>query len=339
MIGEFAFTPSVFDEQANPDAESWREQLRELGNAMFPKTAAWPVMIANLYDGSWQNIAMTTAEAVKESKSRILCEGILKNIGNTLVHRPIAESDWPNDDLAWGREAIASHAIEPIDRIVSCRAVQDTLTAEGHPVRCISEVQGDGFWRDISSQWDQPLTIPSQVQAIRKLTLHAEFLCLITPHVRGTGDDETDFTLEMIRSAFRRPTDFPSVEIEVHSEGPDNPTSADFRQRLKNAVGNTTTSVLSALRPAQSVRLVLWPKLLDRYLIAGVYTSTSGGARMRSPRWGLSMQHIARRVDAREAKPPTSWSLLTRSQLGDVFTRYCSGTPTGTLTDIVVTGR
>ncbi len=338
MIGEFALTPSIFDEMANPDAESWREQLRELGNAMFPKTAAWPVMVANLYDGSWQSIAMATAEAVKECKSRILCEGILKNIGTTLVYRPIAETDWPSDDLAWGREALASHAIEPIDRIVSCRAVQDTLTREGHSVRCISEVHADGFWRDISSQWDQPLTISSQIQAIRKLTLHAEFLCLITPHIRGTGDDETDFTLELIRSTLRRPTGFSPVEIEVHTEGPD-PASADLAQRLRNLVGNTTTALHSALRTGQSSRLVHWPKLLDRYLIAGVYTSTSGGSRMRSPRWGLSMQHIARRADAHAAKPPTSWSLLNRSQLGDVFNRYCTGTPTGAQSDTLVAGR
>lgn len=337
MIGEFAFTPSVFDEEANPDAESWREQLRELGNAMFPKTAAWPVMVANLYDGSWQSIAMTMVEAVKESRSRILCEGILKNISSTLVRRPISVENWPVDNTAWGREAIASHAIEPIDRIVSCRAVQDTLTAEGHAVRCISEVQGEGFWRDISSQWDQPLTIPSQIQAIRKLTMHAEFLCLVTPHIRGTGDDETEFTLEMIRSALRRPTGFMSVDIEVHSEGPDNPTSADFQQRLKKALGNTTTSLLSALRPAQSIRLILWPKLLDRYLIAGVYTSASGGARMRSPRWGLSMQHIARRVDLWDPKPPTFWSLMTRGQLGDVFNRYCTGNPVNPMVDTFVT--
>lgn len=337
MIGELAFTPSVFDEAANPDVESWQDQLRELGNAMFPRTAAWPVMVSNLYDGSWQKIAMTTAEAIKENKLRILCEGILKNIGNTLVHRPSVETTWPDDDLAWGREAVASHTIEPIDRIVSCRAVQDKLTAEGHPVRCISEVGGDGFWRDISSQWDQPLTITSQIQAIRKLTLHAEFLCLVTPHVRGTDDDETKFALELIRSSLGRPNGFKAVEVEVHTEGPDRPASADFQQRLENAVKNTRSSLLSALRPSESVRLVLWPKLLDRYLIAGIYTLTSGGSRLRSPRWGLSMPHIARHSDAREAKPPTPWSLLTRSQLGDIFNLYCTGTSTRTLTDIVVT--
>ncbi|WP_437200845.1 hypothetical protein [Planctomicrobium sp. SH664] len=49
------------------------------------------------------------------------------------------------------------------------------------------------------------------------------------------------------------------------------------------------------------------------------------------------MQHIARRVDQREIKPPTFWSLLTRSQLGDVFNRYCTGTPVNPMFDSLVT--
>jgi hypothetical protein len=338
MIGELAFTPSIFDELAHADGESWREQLRELGNAMFPRTAAWPVMVANLYEGSWHHIALKTARAVKEGKARVLCEEMLGNIGKILVHRPSAGEDWPPDDLAWGREALAAHAVEPIDRIVSCRAVQNILAREGHPIRCIDEVQASGFWGNISSQWSQPLTIPSQIEAIRKLTLHAEFICLITPHVRGAADDETEFTLQLIRAALRRPGGARPGEIEIHAEGPDNPASSDFAQRLQNSVGNTTRAILSALQTGQSVRLVLWPKLLDRYLIAGVFTETSSGVRLRSPRWGIAMQHIARTVDAREPKPPTSWSLLARAQLGDVFDRHCSGTSHMPLYSTIITG-
>src|SRR5688572_16611687 len=88
MIGEFAFTPSVFDEEANPDSESWREQLRELGSSMFPRTAGWPVMVANLYAGSWHSVAGSTATSIKESKARVLCETLLDKIGKVLVQRP-----------------------------------------------------------------------------------------------------------------------------------------------------------------------------------------------------------------------------------------------------------
>lgn len=338
MIAEFAFTPSVFHEEANPDAESWRDQLRELSHAMFPKTAPSPVMVANLWGGTWHNIALTNALAIADHKLKRLCVDLLSKIQGSLVPRPFVAQELPNEDRAWGMEAIWSHAIEPIDRVISCRAVQDAMTAEGHSVRCISEVHGDGFWRNISSQWDQPLNISSQIQAIRKLSVHAEFLCLVSPHVRGAGDDETAFATEMIRSAIQRPTGFGPVDIEIHSEGPDNPEAADFGSRLARLASNTSTALVSALRPGQSVRLVLWPKLLDRYLIAGAYTYSSKGKKSRRARWGISMQHIARRNDDREDKPSTSWSLLGPKQLRDVFDRYCTGAPKDTLFDTVVNG-
>jgi hypothetical protein len=296
-------------------------------------------MVANLYDGAWFNLVLNAVKGIKEDRTRILCEGILENIHNSLVHRPESGSGWPMDDIGWGREALASSEVERIDRIVSCRTVQDMLTSEAHTLRSIDEVHANGFWKNIASQWPQRMDLNSQVQTIKKLAVCCEFLCVITPHARGTADDETEFIRRVIQTAFSRPAGFPDVEIEVHSEGPDNPTKIDFVDRLSRATRNLTTSLSEVLQLRQTVRLVLWPKLLDRYLIAGVYTEASSGKRMRSPRWGISMQHIARPQDEREAKPPTSWSLMTRSQLGDVFNRHCTGTPTGSLYDAVVAGR
>lgn len=339
MIGEFAFTPSVFAADAHPDGEIWRENLRELGTQMFPKTAAWPVMVADLYDGAWFKLVLNSVKSIKEDKVRILCEGILENIRSSLVYRPGTDAGWPIDDIAWAREALVSSKVEPIDRIVSCRIVQEALIREGHNLRSIDEAQATGFWSDITSQWHQSMDLKSQVKAVRKLALYSEFLCVITPHARGTADDETEFIRRVIQSAFARPDGFPKVEIEVHSEGPDNPSKDDFADRLKKTGNNLKTSLSQVLLVGQSVRLMLWPKLLDRYLIAGVYTVTSGGKRVRSPRWGISMQHIARPLDERAAKPPTPWSLMTRIQLGDIFNRFCTGTPIGLSYDAVVTGR
>src|SRR5687767_10805274 len=102
MLAEFALTPSVFDEQAHADGETWRDQLRKLGNGMFPDTGAWPVMVSNLYDGSWHHLAVKTAKAITDHRARRLCEDLLENAAKTLVRRPAACSDWPGDDsVAW----------------------------------------------------------------------------------------------------------------------------------------------------------------------------------------------------------------------------------------------
>ena len=329
MLAEFAFTPSIFDEAVHADRETWRDQLHDLGSYMFPKTAAWPVMISNLYGGSWHNTALAMVKAIQDSRARILCQNILQNAAMTLVHRP-ALGDWPGEEaIAWGRETITSHGTEPIERIIACKPAHEVLSQECRFIRSIDEVHDAGFWNGISSQWPQAFKIVDQVQSLRKLCVHSEFLCLITPYIKGGGDDETDFALALIKSTLQRPSEFHRPEIEIHTQGPDNPSSSDFPQRLNNVVQNVSGSIRSALAAGQKVRLVLWPRLLDRYLIAGVYTETSDGKRARSPRWGVAMQHIARRADDRETKPPTSWSLLPKNQLGAEFQRYCVGGATG----------
>ncbi len=52
MLTEFAFTPSVFDESAHENPSQWCEQLRYLLLRMFPEATAFPVIIANLYEGA-----------------------------------------------------------------------------------------------------------------------------------------------------------------------------------------------------------------------------------------------------------------------------------------------
>jgi hypothetical protein len=336
MLAEFALTPSIFDEAAQADREIWRDQLTELGSNMFPKTAPWPVMISNLYGGSWDTIALSMVKAIKDPRVRVLCQNFLQNAATTLVKRP-ALGDWPAEDaIEWGREAISSHGTEPIERIVACKPAHDVLSQECPFIRNIGEVQTGGFWSEVSSQWPQTLKIVDQVQALRKLCVHSEFLCLITPHIYGGSDDETDFALALIRSALQRPADFCPVEIEIHTEAPENPASSDFTQRLGKMVGAISKSLRSVLARGQQIRLVFWPRFLDRYLVAGVYTETSDEKRIRSPRWGVAMQHIARKADDRATKPPTSWSLLSKNQLGDEFQRYCMDGITGHISTSVI---
>jgi hypothetical protein len=170
MLAEFSFTRSIFDKTAHNDPDVWRDQLRELGTNMFPRTAAWPVLVSNLYDASWHHVAVSIAEAITDPRSRRLCQDLLESATTALVGRPIAVADWPGDDsLAWGREAIASNVLETIDRIVACNTAHAQLREKCPEVRCIDEVQDGGFWVGITSQWPQSMRIEDQIDAVRKL--------------------------------------------------------------------------------------------------------------------------------------------------------------------------
>lgn len=324
MLTEFAFTPSVFDESVHGDRGAWREQLRELGANLFPRTAAWPVMVADLHGGSWRQRVVSIVSAIKDSTARVLCENLLKNVTETLINRPVHGKTTPGTDaIAWGKEAVGSHSQEPIDRIITCKAAHAALAHMCPAIRSIEDVSTDSFWSDVTSAWSQTMRIADQISALRKLCVHARFVCLITPHIYGGSDDESDFAVALIRSAFRRPPNYSAVEIEIHTEGPDRPAMSDYAVRLANRTRSVSGYLRKGLAPGQAIELLVWPKLLDRYILAGDYTKMSDGTLARRIRWGVSMPHIARKLDEREPKPPTPWTLLTRPQLLDQFNRYC----------------
>ena len=85
-------------------------------------------------------------------------------------------------------------------------------------VRRLDEVRDAGFWRGIAADASPPMKISDQVAMLREFCVHSEFFRLITPHIHGGGDDETDFAVELVRSALDRPPGFPPVEIEIHTD-------------------------------------------------------------------------------------------------------------------------
>lgn len=326
MLAEFALTPAVFDQRAHDDNQSWVDQLRELGAGMFPRTAASPVMVSNLYAGSWHAMARQIAATVDDQRARVLCLDLLKKIENTLVFRP-ACNQWPEEDeCCWGREAIDSAREEGIERIVATRGTCDRLAAESSSLRSIEEVRDAGFWHGVCAGRDVPMQLATQTQVLRKLCLHAEFLCLVSPHIYGGQDDETDFAVELVRSALRRPHGYRKVALEIHTVGATGDSSdPDYPQRVSNRAENISARLREALAPGESVSLHLWPAtagLLDRYLLGGVFAESSDGAQKKSPRWGVGMQHIARPGDQARSRPPTRWSLLDKAGILKSFDRY-----------------
>ncbi len=330
MLTEFAFTPSIFDEEAHEDKDLWLEELRELGTSMFPRVSASPIMVSDLYEGSWNPEVAKIVDAIEDHRARDLCQRLLTKVQDSLVFRPACK-EWPGDECAWGREAVESATEEPIERIIASRCAHATLISEGHPVRCISEVQDGGFWSGIAAEGTVPMRIADQVGLLRKLCVHSEFLCLLTPHIYGVSDDETDLAKAVIQCAFHCPAGYRTVSIDIHTDGPrGNPGGADFTSRLENCMSNITHALKQVLEKGQAVNLYLWPSLLHRYVLGGTFTETPEGKKQRRPRWGISLQHFARRREEPN-QAPASWNLLKRDSLLEYFNRYFADGVTGYL--------
>jgi len=303
MLTEFAFTPSIFDEDAHSDKEAWRDQLKELGRNMFPRVSAWPVLVSDLYAGSWSQIAEQTVKAIKDQRARILCEGILKNMLKTLVTRP-ACGDWPDEDVAWGREAIASHHIEPIERIVTNSSTKTIVLEEFRLIRSLDEVEDGGFWRGIVSDASPRMIITEQIDLLKKLWMHSEWIALINPFSCGS---EQEFALALITVALGRDTCFGTPKFELHSQ--------DDKKWV-----NIEAQIRDRLSHGQTVSIHHWPKLLDRMVIAGTFSLESDGTKLKNARWGVSMSHVAHGTEPNA--PLTEWKLLRPEPLDYWFRKY-----------------
>ncbi len=296
MLTEFAFTPSIFDEDAHDDKEAWRDQLKELGRNMFPRVSAWPVIVSDLYDGSWSQTATDVVNSIKDHKAKELCERILKNMRKVLVKRPVC-GDWPVEELAWAREAVASHSMEAIERIVADSRTKTDVRQEFTMIRSLAEVEERGFWRGIVSDASPRMIIKDQVKLLKKIWMHSEWVALINPYCCGS---EQDFALELIQCTFGRLPTFGIPLFEIHGQGD------------KTAV-NIVSQIRSRLSPGQIVKIYNWPKLLDRLVLAGTFSFESDGTKKKHVRWGVSMSHVAH-GNAPNA-PPTEWKLLRDERL------------------------
>ena len=311
MLTEFAFTPAIFDASAHEDRTAWIMQLMKLGSTMFPDTAAWPVVVSDLYEGSWFYEAEKVVGTIEDQTARILCKSILTKIKQRLVTRPIC-GEWPMDDVAWGREAIASHRTEPIERIVSCVATKTSLVDEFPQFRSLNEAQDAGFWSGIDVDASPQMAIADQIALLRKICLHSQWIALINPYAFG---QEQDFVLELVASVGSLPNAFGTLDIEVHAKERDD---EEANIRVLNHMERQLARKLGA---GQSVFLYVWPQQLDRIIVAGAYTTVSGGQRRKQPRWGVHLGHVAHGVE-RDTK--TEWKLLRKESVDHWFRTFAA---------------
>ncbi len=318
MLTEFAFTPAIFDENAHEDNAAWILQLIKLGSNMFPETAAWPVIVADLYDGSWNHEAERIVKGIKGQTARILCQQIFMNMKKRLVTRS-ACGNWPDEDIAWGREAVASHAVDPIDRIVATAKTKQSLIEEFRLIRSLDEVQDAGFWSGIRTDESPRMVIEEQVGLLRKLCLHSQWVALINPY---GFDGEQDFTLRLLDIALGRNARFGSLDFELHGEAKIDRDPAEEAMRQQHLINHMARIIQPKLSGSSSVSFYFWPKLLDRILVAGNYVKQSNGDQRKRPRWGVSMSHLARGTDPDAA--PTEWKLLRRERLDAWFRQFAA---------------
>lgn len=332
MLAEFAFLPSIFDEKYHPDIASWKESLRELGREMFKRNVGCPAIVADLQNGNWSILVERNVRGISDKNVRADVMKLLTQIKEIGVRRPGHLKKLVDDD-DWTHEIVLSQKSEAFDRIVTTGPASKTTTGAVLKLWNLADVSTDAFWNGISPDCSPQMKIKDQVRLLRKLCIHSAFVMLVTPHISGRERDETDFAIELVRSALDRPPGYPSVQVELHTE-----VSSDWKMSCGEHASSIAARVKNVLGAGQELSIVIWKKLLDRVIIAGDFTKAADGALIRRPRWGVSMNHIARRHDEIRAKFFTEWKLLNRDSVGRWFEKYCGLDALGCLHRTTVTG-
>jgi len=316
MLTEIAMTPHVFDAASNPDTEAWLECLGRVGQGFFPLSAPSPVIAANLQDGGWIEEVKTTIGRITDHRVRVKAQQVASRLKDIVVSRPTVNY-WPDDEKQWAEEAVGSHRAEPIGRIVMTDRLHQGYQAGGVICHALQSVCDDGFWTDIRNARQVPMDIPTQVGFLRPICVHSQYLALKLPHAEGSDDDETPFAAEVIGSAFRRPRGFPAVKVELHING------ERYRGNFTSLFHNIRHSLATKVPAGGEVLLCAWRGFIDRKLIAGVFRE-SAGQLLRSPRWGVGFQHVARPHDNR---PPTGWWLISKHDFAEISGEFDASNP------------
>jgi hypothetical protein len=318
MFNEIALTPQVFDQASNPDVDKWLDYLYELGRGLDSRTTASPIITADLYDGTWSEVARRMLSGINDSRIRDRVQRILTRIRHLAVPRPAELESWPDNEQAWASEVIASHRAEPFSRILLTDLLDSSFDKQSTPCYSLHDLTDNTFWEGIQSQQSVPMEIQTQVDLLRPLCVHAHFISLKMPYARGCSDDETIFLCELIKSAFDRPQGFSSVEIDLHVDSSigGKPSSNDYQNNLFH---NLKCCFNSYLLSGSRFNCFLWPHFTDRLLVAGFIKDGK-----RYPRWGVSFSHIAR---PRDNISNTSWSLIDPRTLAEYYEQVDPNSP------------
>lgn len=340
MIKEIAITPFVFDEDFNAGLRNWLSCMRKLASSMFPERYPCPYVVSNLHGGNWGAVTVNKIQEIRDHRAKTTVQQFYSKLCDVLVDRPSTRNfDWPGgDDKFWADEALRLSQAkgESIDRIVVCNDTAEAIRTDGGFVWKLTEVEVDRFWEGMQPNDSVPMSIGEQMQRLRLLCLHTGVMAFYSKHIRGAADDETAFAKALIRCAGARPGSYGDVTIDIHTEYPKDQNGYFSEEQARTRISNVKQSLSGLSSSKLTVRLFFWKwtvGILNRIFLAGEMRTRSGES-VPKFKWGISMDHVARRSD--DTSQVCEWKLLKQDRVGNWARRFYQGNSQPELGPLVI---
>ncbi len=318
MLTEIALTPQVFESQNNLPPETWRRHLNEFGGRLRYYGDACPVVFANLRAGAWLKEIARRVMQIKDFNTRTTVETILTRVKELALERKcLAQGGFDASELAWVREAVRQPEL-PIHRVVASLMNFATISKElkePSSLCRLGDLSEERFWENVDRVRSPTMTFKGQIEVLRPLLNHAEFLIILNPYAFS---NEGEWVRQVVRAALDRSG--PPPDIEVQTPCRDKVGNDDETRDWQNSpeVKWLERSFRNVLKPGEQVTLAIRSPLFEkqnlihRRLFAGMLPQTDTGVK-RSLRWAVDLGHVAR-LGAESDPVNTTFVLLGRRE-------------------------
>lgn len=281
LLADYAITPDVFDVTSYSNEEVCRLHLKEIRDVMRTEG-----VVRDLRAGAWRAL-LAGEERPWHRRGKELVKKLATQ--GRLIRSPPELPAVPGDDMAWCKEALASHAQRGLTGgIIVTGPIKDAYRSEAL-VAPVDRLDGAAWWRSRSPA----IRLRRKSQAYRQhldLILRcANSIQFIDPHLNPTKDQYQDFA-DLLAGAGGRT---PAPHIEIHRRrGPDfDQLESDFRDTLGKELQAA----------GLQVDVFVWDWFHDRYLISNLI--------------GISLPNG---FDTSRGEDLTTWSRLGLRQRDDV---------------------
>lgn len=261
MLAEYAITPEVFSPSSYATPEDSKHYLSALRDGI-----RFRGLVRNLHSGSWLRYVEENRDRWDMSRFKELLKVIMKN---RLCDSPACSESVPSTPVEWCQEALASHAVCPLQGIVADQPTADLYEGE-KLIAPATQLTEKTWWLGGRNSVELKRSTEAYLKELGPTLRHSNSIMFIDPHLDPTRDDPTRDNycgfVELLKACGKR-TPAPRIEIHrVHSirSGSEKryPSGEDWKQSFKSKLGKTVREM--GLR----VEVFLWEDFHDRYLIS-----------------------------------------------------------------------
>ena len=256
MLDEYALVPDIFDQAAYSNPAFIEMCLPHLKEPILQEA-----LVRDLCDGGWSAYCLANAGSLHR-----LCKEILRKLqqNNRLRRFPRQNGATPASNLDWCQEALAAHAVEPLQGIIAAHTTKQQIAAS--EVASIEKLTSSTWWQARSPSVTVDRKTADYLRALDRVLLQANSLMFIDPNLDPSSHNYRDFVQLLAPLAQRTP----KPRIEIHrsfckGDGPGRtfPTEADWRGAFSQLGNQLAAQGLTA-------EVFFWDDFHERYLIADV---------------------------------------------------------------------